>query len=106
MSLVHGEDLSASQAERAVSSWDAERFARLCNAIAWAVAWPTTQAMPAFTERVLVRDNGMIEWAGEIAPEVMVAGKLLRAGTNVFRFKKREVADKAGPALYRRWRQD
>jgi len=96
MSLVHGENLSASQVERAVSSWDAEHFARLCNAIAWAVAWPTTQAMPAFTERVLVRDNGIdAEWAGEIAPEVMVAGQLLRAGTNVFQFKKREVADES-----------
>lgn len=96
MSLIHGENISAGNIERTVSSWDAERFARLCNAIAWAVAWPTAQAMPAFTERILVRDNGIdAEWTGEIAPDAVVAGQLLRVGTNVFQYKKREIVEES-----------
>src|SRR4029077_6856745 len=92
MPLIHGADISASEIEHAASTWDAVRFARLCNAIAWATAWSETQALPAFTERVIVADNGIdAHWQGELPPATSVSGPLLSAGTNVFQYKKREV---------------
>jgi hypothetical protein len=94
MPLIHGQNIGASQVEREVSSWDAERFARLCNSVAWATTWHAIQGLPAFTERVLVSDNGIdAERSGDIAPGTSLAGQFIRAGTNVFQFKKREVAE-------------
>jgi len=57
--FVHGQDIGAGELEMEVSSWDAVRFARLCNVVAWASAWQGTQALPAFAERVIVADNGI-----------------------------------------------
>jgi hypothetical protein len=89
MPLVHGQDISAGAVESEVSTWDAVRFARLCNAIAWAMTWSTAQSVPAFTERVNVADNGIdAEWYGEFGPGLSAA--LLRSGVNVFQYKKRE----------------
>src|SRR5215813_11248510 len=93
MPLVHGEQISADKIERDVSSWDAVRFARLCNAIAWALTWRGVQTLPAFTERVIVADNGIdAEWQGELRVGDVTTGPFLRAGVNVFQYKKRDVA--------------
>lgn len=95
MPLVHGQHISAGEVERTVSSWDAERFARLCNSIAWATTWARVQALPAFTERVLVADRGIdAEWTGVMAPGVTLSGSFFRSGTNVFQYKKREVVER------------
>ena len=59
MPLIHGQGKSAGEIEREISSWDAVRFARLYNAVAWASTWRAAQTLPAFTERVIVADNGM-----------------------------------------------
>ena len=99
MPLLHGADISAAEIEDEVGRWTAERFARLCNAVAWAHAWPGSeqQATPSFTERVNVADNGIdAEWqrdfsAGELSAAAILS---LRIGTNVFQYKKRG----AGPA--------
>ena len=90
MPLIHGQNIGAEEIERLMSSWDAVRFARLSNAVAWASTWREAQTLPAFTERVIVADNGIdAEWQGELAAG---EGSFLRAGVNVFQYKKREVA--------------
>jgi hypothetical protein len=94
MPLVHGQEIEAGELEREISSWDAVRFARLCNAIAWASAWQGAQALPAFTERVIVADNGIdAQWQGEFASEGLPPSIFLAAGVNVFQYKKREVTE-------------
>jgi hypothetical protein len=66
MPLIHGQGISAGEIEREISSWDAVRFARLSNAVAWASTWRAAQTLPAFTERVIVADKGIdAEWQGE-----------------------------------------
>ena len=96
MPLIHGQDVGPSELEREISAWDAVRFARLCNAIAWAKAWRATQALPAFTERVNVADNGIdAEWQGEFSAQSLQPSGLLTPGVNVFQYKKREVTEQA-----------
>lgn len=91
MALAHGQIISASEIERELSSWEAGQFARLCNAVAWGATWAEVQTLPAFTERVIVADNGIdAEWQGEL--EGLGEGAFLRNGTNVFQYKKREIA--------------
>jgi hypothetical protein len=38
MPLLHGTAISASEIEAEIARWTAERFARFCNALAWAKA--------------------------------------------------------------------
>ena len=96
MLLAHGESISAEHIEREVSSWNADRFARLCNSIAWAVTWDGVQSLPAFTERVYVPDGGIdAEWQGDLSGTLLGDGQLLAAGLNVFQYKKRDVAEHA-----------
>lgn len=100
MLLVHGESIGAPQIEREVASWDAQAFARLCNSVAWALTWRESQSLPAFTERVYVRDKGIdAEWWGDLGNAPMLPNSLLRSGTNVFQYKKREVAERARSAI-------
>ena len=92
--LLHGTEISADEIETEIARWSAERFARLCNAVAWASpclkGW--RQTIPVFTERVHVADNGIdAEWEG-----VLTAGEaptslepLLQPGLNVFQYKRR-----------------
>jgi len=92
--LVHGQEIGAGEIEREVSGWDAVRFARLCNAVAWASTWPRAQALPAFTERVIVADNGIdAQWQGDLSPDAIGSSPLLTAGINVYQYKKREVTE-------------
>jgi len=96
MPLVHGEDIGAAYIEREVSSWNADRFARLCNSIAWAVTWDGVQSLPVFTERVFVADGGIdAEWQGDLSGTSFGNGQFLSAGLNVFQYKKRDVAESA-----------
>jgi hypothetical protein len=89
MSLLLGQEITADHVERDITLWDAARFARLCNAVAWAQSWRDVPSVPAYTERVLVADNGIdAEWLREF--EVAPAGSArIRAGVNVFQYKKR-----------------
>jgi hypothetical protein len=92
MTLVHGQNISAQDIEHEVSRWDAVLFARLGNAVAWANTWQDTPTTPAFTERVNVADNGIdAQWIGTITLGSAGHPSLLRDGTNVFQYKKREV---------------
>ena len=96
MLLVHGESIGAAHIEREVSSWNADRFARLGNSIAWAVTWDGVQSLPVFTERVFVADGGIdAEWQGDLSGTSLGNGQFLSAGLNVFQYKKRDVAEHA-----------
>ncbi len=92
--LLHGTEISADEIEAEIARWSAERFARLCNAVAWASpglkGW--RQTIPVFTERVHVADNGIdAEWERVLTPgEAPTALEpLLQPGLNVFQYKKR-----------------
>jgi hypothetical protein len=96
MPLIHGQNISAEEIEREVSRWDAVLFARLGNALAWATAWQDTATVPAFTERVIVADNGVdAQWIGSVVLNEGVRPSLLRSGNNVFQYKKREVTQQS-----------
>src|SRR5260370_19897612 len=85
--------MGGEEIERDVSFWDAVRFARLSNAVAWASTWREAQTLPAFTVRVIVADNGIdAEWRGELVAGGAGEGSFLRSGVNGFQYKKREVA--------------
>jgi hypothetical protein len=100
MSLVHGQNISAQDIEHEVSRWDATLFARLGNAVAWATAWKNTPTLPAFTERVNVADNGIdAQWTGVIVLRGAGHAVLLREGTNVLQYKKREVTERSRAAV-------
>src|SRR5579859_3166077 len=73
MPLIHGQDITALQVELEAAGWSAERFAQLCNAVAWALTWGTGEnSIPAFTERVNVADGGKdAEWSREFAVGVV-----------------------------------
>jgi hypothetical protein len=94
MPLIHGQHIGATDVEREVSAWDAVRFARLCNAIAWASTWHEAQTLPAFTERVIVADNGVdAYWQRALPSATLVSTPFLHGGGNVFQYKKREVTE-------------
>jgi hypothetical protein len=100
MPLIHGQNISAQDIEHEVSRWDAVLFARLGNAVAWASTWEDTPTTPAFTERVNVADNGIdAQWIGTIALGDAGHPSLLRDGTNVFQYKKREVTEQSRAAI-------
>jgi hypothetical protein len=99
MPLVHGQNISAQDIEHEGSRWDAVSFARLCNAVAWASTWDTP-TIPAFTERVNVADNGIdAQWTGKITLGGGARASLLREGTNVFQYKKREIMERSRTAV-------
>src|SRR5260370_35179938 len=92
--LLHGTEISADEIETEIARWSAERFVRLCNAVAWASrrlkGW--RQTIPVFTERVHVADNGIdAEWqrilTAREAPTSLEP--LLQPGLNVFQYKRR-----------------
>jgi hypothetical protein len=92
--LLHGTEISADDIEAEIARWSAERFARLCNAVAWASPGLKggRQTIPVFTERVHVADNGIdAEWERVLtAREAPIALEpLLQPGLNVFQYKKR-----------------
>ena len=96
MTLVHGQNISAQDIEHEVSRWDAILFARLGNAVAWATTWEDTPTIPAFTERINVADNGIdAQWTGAIVLGGDAHAGLLRDGTNVLQYKKREVTEQS-----------
>jgi hypothetical protein len=96
MTLVHGQNISAQDIEHEVSRWDAILFARLGNAVVWATTWEDTPTIPAFTERINVADNGIdAQWTGAIVLGGDAHAGLLRDGTNVLQYKKREVTEQS-----------
>ena len=91
--LSHGSAISAQELELEVGRvFTVERFAALCNAIAWGIGGSKSGlAQLSFTERVNVADNGIdAEWTSDFpdsTQDTLIAG----SGWNVFQFKKRDI---------------
>ena len=93
MGLVHGQEISAEKIERIVSrQFTPQKFASLCNAIAWASAGQRCSSLPSFTERVNVADSGIdAEWQTELPDDCRSCSALLGSGWNVFQYKQRDI---------------
>jgi hypothetical protein len=100
MSLLTGQAIDARELEKVTSTWPPERFATLCNAVAWAASGRAFQELPSFTTRVNVKDGGVdAEWNITIPQRNdPIPTPILGPGWNVFQYKKRDVlADKRKP---------
>lgn len=93
MSLLIGQPITPEDLERMTSSWPPERFATLCNAVAWAASGRAFQGFPSFTSRVNVKDGGIdAEWSIDIQNgSSQIPTPVLGPGWNVFQYKKRDV---------------
>lgn len=93
MALLVGQHIDAGELERVTSSWPPERFATLCNTVAWAASGRTFQTLPSFTSRVNVKDGGVdAEWTVEIPHgNERIPTPILGPGRNVFQYKKRDL---------------
>ena len=91
--LPHGRALAAEEFELEVGRvFSVERFASLCNAIAWCVGSRNGLPQLSFTERVNVSDNGIdAEWNLEL-PSTTIETPIAGSGWNVFQYKKRDVS--------------
>ncbi|MGH7180741.1 MAG: hypothetical protein ACREJN_02050, partial [Nitrospiraceae bacterium] len=104
MALLIGQPISADELEQATSTWPPERFATLCNAVAWAASGRTSQELPSFTSRVNVKDGGVDAVWNITIPQGNdpIPTPILGPGWNVFQYKKRDVlADKRQPIITR-----
>jgi hypothetical protein len=90
---THGRAISAEEVERVVSrQFSPQRFAGLCNAIAWSASKRRCTWLPSFTERVNAKDHGIdAEWQEEFPNDGGYASPLLGPGWNVFQYKQRDV---------------
>ncbi len=102
MSLLTGQAIDPKELEKVTSTWPPERFATLCNAVAWAASGRAFQELPRFTTRVNVKDGGIdAEWKITIPQgNDSIPTPILGPGWNVFQYKKRDVlADKRKPII-------
>ncbi|MBI4002912.1 MAG: ATP-binding protein [Nitrospira defluvii] len=93
MSLLIGQPISADELEQVTSTWPPERFATLCNTMAWAASGRAFQTFPSFTSRINVKDGGVdAEWTVEILHgNGRIPTPILGPGWNVFQYKQRDV---------------
>jgi hypothetical protein len=92
MTFIHGHALSAEELERILSrELTPQRFASLCNAVAWLTAGRTLQSVPSFTERVNVKDKGIDAELELSLPNDAYASPYLGPGVNILQFKQRDI---------------
>lgn len=93
MALLVGEPIDGRELEQLTSSWPPERFASMCDALAWAASGRQCSSLPSFTARVDAKDGGIdAEWSVEIpADGRSVSTPILGPGWNVFQYKKRDL---------------
>jgi len=91
--MLHGQEVTAEHIELAFGhSFIPREFASLCNALSWATAQYTCTSVPAFTERVNTRDEGIdAEWTTTLPEEGAYRSPLLGPGWNVFQYKQRGI---------------
>jgi hypothetical protein len=99
MTFIHGQALSAEELERALSrELTPQRFASLCNALAWLTAGRTLESVPSFTERVNVRDKGIdAQLELEMPRNLPSASPYLGPGLNILQFKQRDIFAQGRP---------
>lgn len=93
MVLRSGQPIDGREVEQATSAWPPERFASLCDALAWAASGRACASLPSFTARVNAKDGGIdAEWAVEIPKDgQVISTPILEPGWNVFQYKKRDL---------------
>ncbi|MDH4328243.1 MAG: ATP-binding protein, partial [Nitrospira sp.] len=93
MSLLTGQAIDAKELEKVTSTWPPDRFATLCNTVAWAASGRAVQTIPSFTSRVYVKDGGVdAEWDVKIPADISpIPTPILSPGWNVFQYKQRDV---------------
>ena len=92
---TRGSEITAREVEHAfrLASGAEERFASLCNAVAWAESHRRANSLPSFTERVKVKDFGIdAEWSVELADDGN-DHPLLGPGWNVYQYKMRDLSN-------------
>ena len=93
MALLIGQAMNGRDLEQVTSPWPPERFASMCDALAWAVSGRQCPGLPSFTTRVNAKDGGIdAEWSVELPDDSQpVSTPLLGPGWNVFQYKKRDL---------------
>ncbi len=93
MTLIYGRAISAEELERALSrELTPQRFASLCNGIAWLTTGRHLESMPSFTERVNVKDRGIdAELVIDLPSDGNYGSPLLGPGVNVLQYKQRDI---------------
>jgi DNA-binding MarR family transcriptional regulator len=91
--ITHGQAIDGCEIAIICSNWGARRFAVFCNSTIWGCVGKTLLAIPSFTERILVSDDGIdAECIGDIGEEeVSKPNIFLQKGLNVFQYKKRSL---------------
>ena len=93
MTLVHGREITAEQIELIVGrEYSVQRFASMCNAIAWVLSRNVGLTQVALTERVFVADNGIdAELLIEIPAFSPPPGSLFHPGHSVLQYKQQDI---------------
>lgn len=91
MSLLIGQPISADELEQVTSTWPPERFATLCNTMAWAASGRAFQTFPSFTSRINVKDGGVDADVEIPHGKGHIPTPILGPGWNVFQYKQRDV---------------
>jgi hypothetical protein len=93
MALLIGQAIDGRELEQATSPWSPERFASMCDALAWAVSGRQCPSLPSFTTRVNAKDGGIdVEWSVELpSDDRPVPTPIVGLGWNVFQYKKRDL---------------
>ncbi|MEC4680284.1 MAG: ATP-binding protein, partial [Nitrospirota bacterium] len=93
MALLIGQPIDARELEQATSGWSPDRFAAMCDALAWAVSGQACSCLPSFTNRVNAKDGGIdAEWSVDLPEnDRSVPTPILGPGWNVFQYKKRDL---------------
>jgi hypothetical protein len=93
MTLLIGQPMNGRDLEQATSPWPPERFASMCDALAWAISGRQCSRPPSFTAQVNAKDGGIdAEWSVELPDDGHpVPTPILGPGWNVFQYKKRDL---------------
>src|SRR6266571_1010100 len=93
MVLLIGQPINGRELEQATSPWSPERFASMCDALAWAASGRECPSLPSFTTRVNAKDGGIdAEWSVDLPEgDYPVPTPILGPGRNVFQYKKRDL---------------
>lgn len=93
MALLIGQPVDARELEQVTSQWPPERFAVMCDALAWAVSGRAWISLPSFTNRVNAKDGGIdAEWTLDLPEDTLsLPTPILGPGWNVFQYKKRDL---------------
>jgi hypothetical protein len=98
---IRGKEISAREVEHAfgLDQGGEERFASMCNAIAWAECGRRAKSLPSFTERVKVGDYGIdAEWSVDVTDDEH-DHPMLGRGWNVYQYKMRDLSTNSRASL-------